>query len=162
MDTGTKLLVELANQECLSGSLNGPALLETLRALPANEAASDDTYEGYTAWSVALHVLYFKHMVGVQLGADVPQYEYEKTDFPPTPAHVTEEAWTKVADEIEACHRAFVDALAKASPAKLEAEFKAWEMPLGRAVTWIVSHDVAHNAQIRNMGLPSLRGERHK
>ena len=161
MDTGTKYLVELANQECITGSLNGPALLETLRAITASEAAATDTYEGYSAWSIALHTLYFKHQVGLELGATIPKYEHEETDFPPTPSHATDEEWAKVADEIEACHKGFVEALEKATPETLDRRYEAWKMPLGRAITWIISHDIAHNAQIRNMGLPSLREEKH-
>jgi uncharacterized damage-inducible protein DinB len=157
MDKGTQLLVDLANQECLKGSLNGPSLLETLRSLGPKEAVSTDTYEGYSAWTVALHVLYLKHLVGRALAGKFPKYEYEETDFPKSPAKPTKDAWEKVIADIEKAHRALINAVKNAPEGKLDEKFPAWKMPFGKAVAWLVSHDVAHNGQIRNMGLPSLR-----
>ena len=66
-------MIELSNQECLTGSFNGPALVETLRSLSPAEAASTDTYEGYSAWTVALHVLYYKQMIAREIGGTVGQ-----------------------------------------------------------------------------------------
>ena len=157
MNTAKKIMVDLSNQECLGGSLNGPSLIETLRSLSPEEAASTDTYEGYSAWSVALHALYFKHMIGEALGKSLPSYDYEKTDWPAPPDAVTQAAWDKVISDSEAIHKAFIDAITAASDEQLEATYKPWKMPLGKAVGWVISHDTNHNTQIRNMGLPSLR-----
>jgi uncharacterized damage-inducible protein DinB len=157
MNTARKIMIDLSNQECLGGSLNGPSLIETLRSLSPEEAASTETYEGYSAWSVALHVLYFKHMIGGALGGTLPSYDYEETDFPTPPEAVTQAAWDKVIADNEAIHKGFIDALTAASDEQLEANYAPWKMPLGKAVTWIISHDTNHNTQIRNMGLPSLR-----
>lgn len=150
-------MIDLSNHECVSGSLNGPALLETLRSLSAEEAVSTDTYEKYSAWSIALHVLYYKHPIAVELGADLPPFGYGENDFPDAPEHPTEEAWQKLIGEIEATHLAFVSALAEVDDAKLKGNYAKWDMPLGASVEWVVSHDVNHNGQIRNMGLPSLK-----
>ena len=157
MDIGMQLLVDLANQECIKGSMNGPSLIETLRSLSPSEASSKDTYEGFSACSVALHVLYLKHMVSKALGATVPPYEYDETDFPEISGELTQQAWDKVIGEIETVHNALADELSRATSESLEKTFAAWKMPIGGAVAWLVAHDTAHNAQIRNMGLPSLR-----
>ena len=157
MDIGIKLLIDLANQECLSGSFNGPALVETLRLLSPEEAASTETYEGYSAWSVALHVLYFKHLIASELGEVPVTYDYEKADFPKPPDEITQASWDKVIGDIEATHRSFADGLAAATTEKLEATYESWKIPLGKAVAWAISHDSNHNAQIRNMGLPTLK-----
>ena len=157
MDIGMRLLIDLANQECLKGSMNGPSLVETLRSLSPEEAASTDTYEGYSACGVALHVLYLKHLVSRELGATLPEYEYEETDFPKLPGELTQAAWDKVIGEIEAAHRGFVDALSASPAESLDGTFEAWKTSKGKAAAWLVAHDTAHNGQIRNMGLPSLK-----
>ena len=143
--------------EGVGGSLNGPALLETLRSLSPGEAASTDTYEGYSAWSVALHVLYLKHVVCRELVTDLPPYQYEETDFPKPPPNPDQAAWDSVIQAIEAVHHVFTRALAEASAESLAKVMESWKIPVGTAAAWLVSHDVAHNAQIRNMGLTSLR-----
>lgn len=43
----------------------------------------------------------------------------------------------------------------------LEAEMPSWKKPWKRVVAWYVTHDAFHGAQIRSMGLPSLREKRH-
>ena len=150
MDIARQILIDLSNHECVSGSLNGPSLLETLRSLSPEEAASTDTYERYSAWSVAIHVLYFKHPVAVELGADIPAYQYGDNDFPDAPETPTKEAWEKLIGEIEATHYAFVTALASVDDAKLAGTYAKWDMSLGASVEWVISHDVNHNGQIRN------------
>jgi uncharacterized damage-inducible protein DinB len=156
MDIGIKLLVDLSNQECVAGSLNGPALIESLRSLSSADASSNATYEGYTAWGVALHVLYFKYLVAKRLGAAIV-YEHEKTDFPALPEDRDEAAWNNVIDEIESAQKSFIEVLANATEADLNSTFEEWKMPIGAAVAWLISHDISHNAQIRNMGIESLK-----
>ena len=151
------MLVEISNQECLTGSLNGPSLLETLRSLSPEEAVSTDTYEGYSAWNIALHVLYFKQLVAVELGASVPDYVYQRADFPSWSGEASREAWDQVIADIEATHKGFIDTLSSVSEETLEREHKAWKMPLRKSIGWVIGHDTCHNAQIRSMGLPSLR-----
>lgn len=160
MDIGIKLLVDLSNQECVAGSLNGPALIETLRSLSSAQASSNATYEGYTAWGVALHVLYFKHLVAKRLGA-VIVYEHEEADFPALPEVRDETTWTSVIDEIESAQKSFTEALADATDADLNSTFEEWKMPIGAGVAWLISHDISHNAQIRNMGIESLKQPTH-
>lgn len=157
MEKGFKFFLYLSNQECLSGSFNGPALVETLRSISAEEAISTDTYEGYSAWSVAVHVLYYKHLIGRQFEAKLPEYRFEEANFLKTPAKLSAEEWEELIVDIEQAHKAVIDAVAAAPIDKLEETFDSWKMPLGKAFAWLVSHDTNHNAQIRNMGLESLR-----
>jgi uncharacterized damage-inducible protein DinB len=152
-----EMIVTLANQECLTGSWNGPALIETLRSISPEEAASTDTYEGYSAWSVALHVLQFKHVVATGLGAEVPAYVYEKVDFPSPPENQSRAAWDTVINELEAVHKGLMDAVNTASEARLNELHEKWKVPVWESMMWSISHDTNHNGQIRNMGLASLR-----
>ena len=157
MDIGRRLLIDLSNAECDSGTLNDVSLLETLRSLSHEEAASTDTYEGRSAWAMAIHVLYFKRQVAIELGASVPPYTYEETDFPPLPKETSKEAWERLIGEIETTHVSFTDGLAEVDDERLAGTYEKWDMPLGEAVTWVISHDTYHNAQIRNMGLAGLK-----
>lgn len=149
--------MNLANQECLTGSWNGPSLLETLRSISPDEAASTDTYEGYSAWSVALHTLYYKYMVAEEIGADIPSYDYERVNFPSIPEERSQQAWDKVSDDLEATHKGLMKAVADASEERLQQTFESWKSPFWECLMWTISHDINHNAQIRSMGLPSLR-----
>lgn len=157
MDATRDYLAWLADSEFGGGSFNGPSLIETLRSISAEEALSTDTYEGYTAWGVALHVLYFKYLVGKQLGAELPEYHYDEKGWPAIGDDRSQSAYESMIEELEAFHNPTVTAFKTASDEQLSAEMPGWERPLGIAFAWIVSHDTNHNTQIRNMGLPSLK-----
>jgi hypothetical protein len=156
MDQSLEYLVWLANTEFGGGSLNGPALLETLESLPLQEALSTDTYEGYSAWGVALHVLYFKYLVGRELGAKMPDYAYEEKGWPALPTDPDAEGYASMIAELKAFHEGVVTAVT-AAPQKLGEPMPGWKMSIGKAFAWLVAHDTNHNTQIRNMGLASLR-----
>lgn len=150
-------MIWLADAEFAGPSLNGPSLVETLRSLSAAEAASTDTYEGYTAWGVALHVLFFKYKIGAQLGAKLPAYDHDENGWPSLPDETSEANYKAMIDELEAFHRPTVEAFRAASAEKLEERFAPMKTSLGNAFAWLVAHDANHNAQIRNMGLASLK-----
>lgn len=151
-------MVWLADTEFGGRSFNGPSLIETLRSISAQEAVSTGTYEGYSAWGVSLHVLYFKYLIGKELGAALPAYRYEEKGWPALPADLGEESYASMIAELEAFHGATMDAFKAAPAERLAKPMPGWKVPLGQAFAWLVSHDTNHNTQIRNMGLPSLRG----
>ena len=157
MDMSRDYMIWLAETEFGGGSFNGPSLIETLRALSAEEAVSTDTYEGYSAWGVALHVLYFKYKIGKELGAELPEYAHDENGWPSLPGDTGEESYRAMIRELEAFHKAVMDAFREAPAEKLEAPMPGWKVSIGRAFAWLVSHDTNHNTQIRNMGLPSLK-----
>lgn len=150
-------MIWLADAEFAGPSMNGPSLVETLRSLSAQEAASTDTYEGYSAWGVALHVLFFKYKIGGQLGANLPAYDHDENGWPSLPDDLGEANYKAMIDELEAFHRPTVAAFKAAGSEKLEERFAPMKTSLGNAFAWLVAHDANHNAQIRNMGLPSLK-----
>ena len=157
MDIPRDYLVWIADTEFKGKSFNGPSLVETLRSLSAEEATSTETYEGYSAWAVALHVLYFKYMIGKELGATLPAYGYEENGWPALPEDRSQAAYEAMIGELEAFHAAVMDAFGKASVEKLESPMPGWKIPLGNAFAWLAAHDTNHNTQIRNMGLASLK-----
>ncbi|MFP4551827.1 MAG: DinB family protein [Spirochaetales bacterium] len=157
MNDARDYLVWLGETEFSGGSFNGPALMETLRSLPLEEALSTDTYEGYSAWGVTLHTIYFKYLIGKELGAKMPSYDYEDKGWPAMPENPDQAAWDTLLDDLEAFHNAAMSAFKEASLEKLEEPMPGWKTSKGNAFAWVVSHDTNHNTQIRNMGLPSLK-----
>lgn len=157
MNPSCEYLAWLGDTEFAGKSMNGPSLIETLRSITAEEATSTDTYEGYTAWGVALHVLYFKYKVGQALGAAMPEYTYDENGWPSLPSNTDQQSYEAMIDELVAFHDPIMNAFRNASDEKLAEPMPGWKMPIGNAFAWVVSHDTNHNTQIRNMGLASLK-----
>lgn len=161
MDDRLALFHELSEREFRNGSFNGPSLLATCKALSAEEAARTDTYEGYSAWDNLVHCLWFKVLILRELGGagDIEPYPWPEGSFP----HLTDfspEAWAAALEYAEKVHEATQKMLASLDGQTLSSTFKPWDCELGSAIAWLVGHDIYHNAQIRNMGLPSLRKPR--
>lgn len=157
MNASREYLAWLGDTEFAGKSMNGPSLIETLRSITAEEATSTDTYEGYTAWGVALHVLYFKYKVGQALDAQMPSYEYDENGWPTLPSDTSQQSYEAMIDELVAFHDPIMAAFRDADEEKLADPMPGWKMPIGKAFAWVVAHDTNHNTQIRNMGLASLK-----
>lgn len=166
MTTPYDFLLDHADAEFDGRALNGASLMGTLSKLDAKAAADTATYEGYSAWSVALHVAYSKWAFANQMleqagAARIGPYPFAKgTGGYADPTTVDTQAWGAFKEYLVCIHRDTMQVIRNADPALLAGELVAWKMPVARAVAWLCSHDSYHTAQIRNMGLLELRGQR--
>ncbi len=159
MDTKLYALLELADIEFDGESFNGPSLMATLDGLTAAEAASEATFEGYSAWEIAIHCAYYKYLVaeGLDKADGITPYPYRESSFPPLPVPADEDAWRATRAYLRKAHHGVMKAIRSCTDAELEAVFPKWEISFHKTITWLCSHDIMHNGQIRSMGLASLR-----
>ena len=164
MDTRLEAMLAMADIEFDGDSFNGPSFMKTLDALGAAEAASEETYERYSAWEIAVHCAYYKFIIAKGLGRaeTVTPFPYEEGNFSPLPVPADEDAWRSARAYLRRSHHAVMKAAREASGAELDALFPEWEVPYRDAIAWLCTHDVFHNAQIRSMGLPSLKHEKDR
>lgn len=143
-------------------SWNGLSLMATLDKLSAAEAASAATWEGYSAWAIALHCAKCKRIVAEGLGAKfaAPWPFPDELWFPAPPA-ATDEAWARDKATLVAAHDAAIGALRNVDERKLDQIMPFWKAPWGKVIAWLSSHDSFHGAQIRSMGLPTLKVKKH-
>lgn len=142
-------------------SWNGLSLLATLEKLNAAEAAGTNTWEGYSAWEIALHCAKCKRIIAVELGAAVPDWPFPAEPWFPSPADVSEESWTRDKALLTACHDAAMKALRAFPESRLDETMAFWKSPWGKVLAWFASHDAFHSAMIRSMGVPSLKTKKH-
>ncbi len=150
-------MLDMADKEFDGESFNGPPLMATLDALSAEEARSEATYEGYSAWEIAVHCAFYKHVIAAALGATVEKFPYEEKNFSAIPEPADDAAWKSARALLRRSHHAVMGATRAASREALDAVWPEWDVPLREAVSWLCTHDTFHNAQIRSMGLPALR-----
>jgi uncharacterized damage-inducible protein DinB len=153
-----KLLAELADREFRGRTFNGYSLMETVNSLSAQEATATDTYEGYSAWSILAHCVYYKFYLLRWMGqsAAVEPYRWKEDSFPDITDH-SDEAWKSARVYAIEVHEAFLSLLGKLQPDQLALSIPAWDCTVQEALLWLTSHDSVHNGQIRNMGIQSLR-----
>ena len=162
MDAKLESLIRIARTEFDGPSLMGPAFLPCIASIPYEEAAREDTYEGYSVWGVALHVLYHKYAAIKLAGGAVSAsaYPYEEADWPRLPAERTRQAWERLLAELAAMQAAWLTALGGFPMTRWDEAIPAWGYTVGQVLDCIALHDLYHAAQIRNMGIPSLRSKK--
>jgi hypothetical protein len=166
MGTSFDLLADLADAEFDGESYNGKPLIETLSELDASAAAVSSTYEGYSAWSVALHVAYCKWVVAKALLDEDGKgrlgfYPYPVGDggFAEAPEK-SPEAWNGLLAYLRSVHGEAIGAMREFGEKRFDHELPEWGIPAGKAAIWLCSHDSYHTAQIRNMGLAAFKSKR--
>lgn len=153
-----ELVADLADREFRGRSFNGNSLMETVRGLSAVEAASTDSYEGYSAWTVLAHCVYYKYYLLRFMGCSAPlePYPWREDSFPGI-SDRGEGAWEAAMAYAVKVHESFIALLGEMDREGLGRTLPAWDCTVKDAVVWLASHDAVHNGQIRNMGIAKLR-----
>jgi len=159
MDARLESLIRIAETEFDGPSLMGLAFLPCLASIPFEEVAREDTYEGYTVWGVALHVLYHKYAAAKLAGGAIPAtaYPYEEADWPSLPDDRGKAAWDNLLVQLATMQKAWISALGAFPMTRWDEAIPAWGCTVGQVLDCIVLHDLYHVAQVRNMGLASLK-----
>jgi uncharacterized damage-inducible protein DinB len=126
---------------------HGPAVLEALAGVTADQAAARPVAGGHSIWELVLHLAATYRLVLRRLGGDGAQLSREE-DWPPLPA-ATPENWR---DAVEALHRLNQDlrrALRAFGPDRLDAPLVA-DPPYTAYTQFIgiTQHDLYHAGQI--------------
>lgn len=159
---------EYANAEFDGNSFNGSSFMATLETLDYESASSMGTHEGYSAWSVALHVAWYKYFVAsallggaekgtIILGPFLHPYDADAFAEPP---EASDAAWKSLLVYLRRVQDQITKALGEAGSQKMDEIMPEWEIPWARVIAWYLGHDGYHNAQIRNMGVPGLKATR--
>jgi len=158
MDKAINTLLRITKTEWDGKSLMGTPFLPYVKNLPLDAVRSTSSYEGYSVWGIALHVLYHKWaMLAVMGGAPRPElYPFEQADWPALPAKQDEKAWKELLALLEQVHAAYLETLSAMPAAKLDETIAAWQCSVADALETMSHHDLYHVVQIRNMGLKNL------
>jgi len=155
------IVLDVMEAEFRGKSWNGLSLMPTLDRLSAGEAASVATWEGYSAWEIALHCAKCKRIVAAGLGATVPAWPFDDDAWFPASPNPDDAAWERDRALLRSLHDGCMTALRSFDESRLVEEMAAWKAPWEKVIAWLATHDTFHGAQIRSMGLPSLKTSKH-
>lgn len=162
MNSAYFCLADLAETEFRGESYNGRSLMQSLSQLDARAAAAESSFEGYSAWSVALHVgwctwVVVKSLLGPEERAILGSWPWPEGEggFVRL-ADQGVASWQGTLEALVRVHEASLAAIRTAPEAAFEGRVEEWDIPVAKAVAWLGCHYSYHNAQIRNMGVPGL------
>jgi hypothetical protein len=155
MDKSLASIVSIAKTEFDGNSLMGKPFLPMVEGLPLGLVKSTETYEGYSVWGIALHVLYHKYSTIKLLGGEtgLEPFPYEEADWPKVPADMSEAAWKRLLGELKTVHAAYIKAFENFDMKRWNEEIPAWKCTVGAVLETMAGHDLYHVVQLRNMGL---------
>jgi hypothetical protein len=158
MESVMDSMVRITKAEFDGRSLMGKPFLPTIRGMPPGLAASCETYEGYSVWAIALHVLYHKYLTIKLLGGEtgLEPFPYEEADWPKPPSNKSAAAWERLLGELETVQAAYVKALVSFDMKRWKEDVPAWNCTVGDVIETMAGHDLYHVVQIRNMGLKGI------
>ncbi|MBU0935420.1 MAG: DinB family protein [Spirochaetes bacterium] len=156
-----KAVYDLIDREFNGRSWNGPSLMATLEKLDASTAASQATWEGYSAWEIAIHCACCKFIILDDLGITMPEWPYGREHLFGQPEDSSEATWQRDKQLFTLVHERCMQAIKALSPEQLAAEMPSWKAPWVEIITWLTTHDAFHGAQIRSMGLAQLKDKKH-
>jgi uncharacterized damage-inducible protein DinB len=151
-----KYLAWLTDTEYQGKSVNGKSFKETLNALSFEEAMNRETFEGFSAWDMVFHNFYWKNEILSFIGEKI-ETGFEEKNFPKKKELDNEAEWKEMLELSDTIHTQYMKALENLEEDALDEDIESWDMKLGHAIAWIASHDSYHNAQLRSMGIPSLK-----
>jgi DinB superfamily len=139
------LILTLIDQAYEKPTWHGPNLKQSIRGVPAKQAAWRPAPGRHNIWEETLHAAYWKYVVRRKLeGGKRGSFALKGSNFFPRPQEgkLTEAAWRADKDLLDREHRALRDVIAKSlgtnPPPKVL-----------RLVYGISFHDIYHAGQIR-------------
>ncbi len=125
---------------------HGPALLELLRDLTAEDAARRPVTGAHSVWDLVLHVAAWAEVARVRLGGRAWEPSLEE-DWPrhgtPTAA-----AWVAAKQRLTAAYEALAAAAAQATPAQLAATVPGASYDAATMLQGVVEHGAYHGGQV--------------
>jgi hypothetical protein len=133
---------------------HGPALLEAVARLSADEAARRRIPQAHSGWEIALHAGAWMEEVASRLRGNAPG-DPARGDWPPV-GQATAAAWTAVHAGIVSAHADLDEAMAAFPPGRLDEIVggPAHDAPSGTGVTFaamlhgVAQHNAYHAGQI--------------
>ena len=133
--------------EVLRGAAwHGDPMWQILEGISAETAAVRPLPGAHTIWEIAMHMMFWEEVATERL-AGLRAGLVEERNFPPMPEH-TEEAWSKMLDQLRASNRSFRQALSQLDVAKLDDLSAAGKRTFYDEAHGLIEHHIYHLGQI--------------
>jgi uncharacterized damage-inducible protein DinB len=126
---------------------HGPAVLEVLEGVSAEQAARKPIPAAHSIWELVLHMTAWKDVVVRRLGGDPVREVPPEVDFPP----VTDPgaaAWREALEGLSASHQRLLGALRSVRDAQLDEPSPGYGLSRYVLLHGVIQHDLYHAGQI--------------
>jgi hypothetical protein len=142
-------LLKYVDQAFKGPAWHGPPLLGSLRGVPAEVAIRRPAPGRHSIWEYALHAAYWKCIARQRITGDLSiAFGRSPSDWPATPAVISEATWKADRALLKREHDLFRAAVAALSPRDLGKKGKGSRWTREAEIIGVASHDLYHGGQI--------------
>ena len=156
MDTEARVLIDFMDSVFYGPGWHGAELYSTLQSLSLEQARQPGGPDGYSAWQLALHSAYWKHVILQRLGVTAKPFERAPDDFPALPQTPDQSAWEADLQLLVDKHEAIKSEVRRLGNAELGQASIDESFSKESLVLSIAAHDAYHTGHLRNMGISGL------
>jgi len=126
---------------------HGPAVLEVLEGVGAEQAARRPIAAAHSIWELVLHMNTWKDIAERRLGGDPVKEVPPELDFPPVQG-TDAAAWQAAQDGLAATHQRLTHALGRLRDAQLDEPPPGYGLSRYVLLHGVIQHDLYHAGQI--------------
>jgi uncharacterized damage-inducible protein DinB len=138
--------VDQMNRAFAGETWHGPAVMEILQDITANQAAAHPFNSAHSIWEVVLHIAAWQRAVRRRLSGDRAQLS-DTEDWPPT-SEMDEQAWTQTKEALRQSHARLCEAVSQLDESRLDQPIIEGMSTVYATLHGIVQHTLYHAGQI--------------
>ena len=153
----TERIVDQLNRAFLGQAWHGPAVLEILNGVTAEQALARPLDGGHSIWELALHIEAWQRGCLLRLPGDRAQLT-DAEDWPEVNGS-DDRAWKQVRESIQRAHEALASAISLVDESRLEQPIIKGMSSVYVTLHGIIQHSLYHAGQIAILKKATLGGQ---
>ncbi len=143
----TERIVDQLQRAFAKNAWHGPALLEVLENISAEDASAKPLEGSHSIWEIVVHLTAWKNIVRQRLTSPTPILPSDAEDWPQLPAQ-TSENWTVTLEKLRKSQDDLVAAVRAMDPTELMRMVAGKDYSMFVMLLGVAQHDDYHGGQI--------------
>ncbi|MCH9025375.1 MAG: DinB family protein [candidate division Zixibacteria bacterium] len=144
--TESERILEQLKRSFYKDAWHGPAFLEILDGVTAEQASKRSIAEAHSIWEIVLHTKTWIETVRIRsLGKEL--HVSDEQDWPKI-AEISDEAWQQTIADLKDKHKKLEDVVASMGTSDLNKNAAGSSIPNSSMLDSIIHHNIYHSAQI--------------
>jgi uncharacterized damage-inducible protein DinB len=139
-------IIDQLNRAFWKEAWHGPAVMEILNAVSAQQASARPTPNAHTIWEIMLHIASWKNIVARRLQGEIVN-ETPAEDWPAVHDN-NAEAWKQSVANLQQAHQNLIQTLSRMTDGQLEGKMPGQDVSFYITIHGLIQHDLYHAGQI--------------
>jgi uncharacterized damage-inducible protein DinB len=139
-------ILDQLHREFEGNAWHGDSVLEILKGVTAEQAATKPILQAHSIWELVLHMTTWKRVVTERIQGNLPEVT-DELDWPKI-SETGEAAWQQAIDQLRDAHKQLFNTVAKLDEARLNEKPGPESNTFYVQIQGVIQHDLYHAGQI--------------